>query len=112
MEPLALDSRMLLQIGAIIVSLAGAFAVAKAQIKNILERQQEDTQELASLNVRLDKVEANDAVFQSKITILSEINSVSALEQKNRERGAIKSKLIMLEKEVERLRELHNGNHK
>ena len=112
MEPLALDSRMLLQIGAIIVSLAGAFAVAKEQIKNILELQQEDTQELASLNVRLDKVEANDAVFQSKITILSEINSVSALEQKNRERGAIKSKLIMLEKEVERLRELHNGNHK
>ena len=112
MEPLALDSRMLLQIGAIIGSLAGAFAVAKAQIKNILERQQEDTQELASLNVRLDKVEANDAVFQSKISILSEINSVSALEQKNRERGAIKSKLVMLEKEVERLRELHNGNHK
>ena len=38
MDPMQIDSRMLLQLGAILVSLAGAWAVAETQIKTMLEQ--------------------------------------------------------------------------
>jgi len=111
MEPMQVDSRMLLQLGAVLVSLAGAWAVAKTQIKTMLEQQAKDSHELSTLNQRMDSVEANDAVFQSRINVLSEISSVSNLKSSNREIATILERLKSLELECTRLHKMHNTVH-
>ena len=111
MEPMQIDSRMLLQLGAILVSLAGAWAVAKTQIKTMLEQQSKDSKELSALNQRMDSVEANDAVFQSRIDVLAEISSVANLKDSNREIASIIERLNNLETESGRMHTMHNTVH-
>ena len=60
---------------------------------------------------RLDEAESARGVIESRIAILSEINSVSALEKRTIQITDLSTTIRMLEKEVALLRSLHNGQH-
>jgi hypothetical protein len=103
--------RDLAQFGAIAVSLIGAFVTARIQIKTLMEKMNLHEDRLFSMDHRLDQAESSRAVIDSKLKVLSEISSVSALEKHNKAMTEVYVKTNMLEKEVELLRKLHNGSH-
>ena len=104
--------RELVQFSAILVSISGAFYAARSQIKNLMEKMINHEKRLLTMDHRLDEAESARAVIDSRVNILSQINSVSALEQSNRELGALKAIVGMLREEVALLRKIHNGMHK
>ncbi len=104
--------RELVQFSAILVSISGAFYAARSQIKNLMEKMINHEKRLLTMDHRLDEAESARAVIDSRVNILSQINSVSALEQSNRELGELKAIVGMLREEVALLRKIHNGMHK
>ena len=104
--------RELVQFGTLLASLAGAFAVVKSQLSRVIEDLAKVMRELEMLNSRLDAVEATDAVFTSKINTLTEINSVNALEKRNREIADMSARLRVAETRIEENAKMHNGTHK
>ena len=104
--------RELVQFSAILVSISGAFYAARSQIKIVMEKMINHEKRLLTMDHRLDEAESARAVIDSRVNILSQINSVSALEQSNRELGELKAIVGMLREEVALLRKIHNGMHK
>ena len=104
--------RELVQFGTLLASLAGAFAVVKSQLSRVIEDLAKVMRELEMLNSRLDSVEATDAVFTAKINTLTEINSVNALEKRNREIADMSARLRVAETRIEENAKMHNGTHK
>tara|TARA_R100000808_G_scaffold13511_2_gene32721 strand:- start:2832 stop:3176 length:345 start_codon:yes stop_codon:yes gene_type:complete len=105
------DSKILLQIGGLAAAIATAWGVTKATIKGILEQQQKDSAELASLNSRMDAVEATEAVQNKQLSTHAEISSVSNLDKRSRFEAATESRLRNLEKLADANLKLHNGEH-
>ena len=103
--------REIVQFGTLLASLAGAFAVVKSQLSRVIEDLEQINKELDSLNVRLDAAESQRSVFSSKIEILAEINSVSALERRNREIADIQARTKVIESKIVSFDKMHNGSH-
>ena len=101
-----------MQFSAILVSISGAFYAARSQIKNLMDKMQNHEKRLLTMDHRLDEAESARAVIDSKVGILSEINSVHELASRNKEMAEVRTTLEMLKSEVEMLRKLHNGQHK
>ena len=47
----------------------------------------------------------------SQIDVLKEINSVSALEYRNREMATLQAELRVIKTQIEHLNSIHNGKH-
>ena len=68
--------------------------------------------EMSSINTRLDKVEARQAVALASIdTMARDILSPQILKQQSERDGAVATRLKDLEREVDRLYSMHNGSH-
>ena len=114
-----IDLRLIFQIVSIAVAIAGAFAVAKQQLKTVIESQTKDQRRVSNIANAVDKLEtgsaAFEAVIQSKMKIISKILSVEALESRNRELENMQVRLDGLRRDVDRQKEeyqsAHNGRH-
>ena len=115
----AIDLRLIFQIVSIAVAIAGALAVAKQQLKAVIETQSKDQRRISNIANAVDKLEtgsaAFEAVIESKLKIISKILSVEALENRNRELENIQVRLDGLRRDVDRQKEeyqaSHNGRH-
>ena len=115
----AIDLRLIFQIVSIAVAIAGALAVAKQQLKAVIETQSKDQRRISNIANAVDKLEtgsaAFEAVIESKMKIISKILSVEALENRNRELENIQVRLDGLRRDVDRQKEeyqaSHNGRH-
>ena len=68
--------------------------------------------EMSTINTRLDKVEARQAVALASIdTMARDILSPQILKQQSERDGAVATRLKDLEREVDRLYSMHNGSH-
>jgi len=103
--------RDLFSFGAIAVSLIGGFVTARIQIKNLIEKMSEHNAIFTRTDQRLDEAESARGVIESRIQILSEINSVGALEKRTIQITDLSTTVRMLEAEVSLMRKLHNGTH-
>ena len=103
--------RDLFSFGAIAVSLIGGFVTARIQIKNLIEKMSEHNAIFTRTDQRLDEAESARGVIESRIQILSEINSVNALEKRTIQITDLSTTVRMLEKEVSLMRKIHNGSH-
>ena len=103
--------RDLAQFGAIAVSLVGAFITARIQIKNLMEKMAEHDKIFTRVDHRLDEAESARAVIDSRVSTLSEINSVAALEKRNIQMAELSATVKMMASEIALLRKLHNGSH-
>ena len=108
---MAFTARDLAQLGAIFISLVGAFITARMQIKALVEKMTNHEKRLLSMDHRLDDAESARAVIDSRLSILSDINSVDALAYHNRQMAGMDTRLQMLTEEVQLLRKLHNCTH-
>jgi chromosome segregation ATPase len=106
-----LDARIMIQIGAVIASLAGAWGLVRSQVATLKQRQEEQRKYVDELNRELDAVENSVSVLRQQITVLSNILSPSNLEEQNRWRGSVSERVKKAEEEINVLHKMHNGKH-
>ena len=98
-----------------LATIASGYAI----VRNNLSRVMEDLENFHSafdkfksnFDARLDDAESQRAVFSSQIDVLKDINSVAALESRNREIATMQAELRVLRQMTDHLQELHNSVH-
>jgi hypothetical protein len=103
--------RDLVQFGAIAISVIGGIVGARMTIKQLVSKVEALEDVNKQQDMRLDTSESTDAVMESKLKVLTEINSVSNLEKRNTQFAEISATVRMMEKEIDLLRKQHNGTH-
>lgn len=121
------DVKLLLQIGSILVAIAGAMAVARTQLKGVIHTVEEITDRISKLAIDLDKVENSGISFESEIrtrlNVMTNILSVERLESQHRELEQLHAadkvaniRLDRLRADIEQFRDeylsSHNNGHK
>ncbi len=109
---LELGPRELVTLGTVLTGLAATYGVLKTTIRGMVVQMSELKDEMSSINTRLDKVEARQAVALASIdTMARDILSPQILKQQSERDGAVATRLKDLEREVDRLYSMHNGSH-
>tara|TARA_R100000365_G_C2679820_1_gene25680 strand:+ start:35 stop:415 length:381 start_codon:yes stop_codon:yes gene_type:complete len=111
MEPIALDSRMLLQLAAVLASLSGAWMLVRTQVRNLIASREEMKKSIAEIYGILDKVQAGEAVKGNQLKTISKILSPDNLERRNRELGGVLSEIGDLKLRMKAVEQMHNGTH-
>ena len=121
------DVKLLLQLGSILVAIAGAMAVARTQLKGVIHTVEEISDRISKLATDLDKVENSGIAFESEIktrlNVVTNILSVERLEHQHRELEQLhaaddvaKIRLDRLRADIEQFRkeylDSHNNGHK
>tara|TARA_R110000824_G_scaffold22582_1_gene82522 strand:+ start:245 stop:607 length:363 start_codon:yes stop_codon:yes gene_type:complete len=111
----SIDIKLLLSLGAVLVSIVSASVIVKQKLANVIEQlnglQKDYENRLRSLDQRSDKHENMIDLNSQKTDVLSGILSPAKLETQHREMERI---LISSEINAERIRKLegiHNGSH-
>ena len=121
------DVKLLLQLGSILVAIAGAMAVARTQLKGVIHTVEEISDRISKLAIDLDKVENSGIAFESEIktrlNVVTNILSVERLEHQHRELEQLHAAdavatipLDRLRADIEQFRkeylDSHNNGHK
>tara|TARA_R110000822_G_scaffold253937_1_gene380355 strand:+ start:322 stop:675 length:354 start_codon:yes stop_codon:yes gene_type:complete len=98
-----------------LATIASGYAIVKNNLSRVMhdleDHVKQCTKQRINFDTRLDEAESKRAVICSQIDILKEINSVSALEFRNRELATIQADLKVLHQAVEHLQHIHNSKH-
>jgi len=111
----AIDLRLLLSLGAILVSVVAASAIVKQKLSSVITKlddlQKDYESRLRALNHRTDKQENLIDLCRQKTDVIGEILSPKELAKINRE----SERLIVLTESnslrISKLESLHNGRH-
>ena len=109
------DAKLGMQLAIMLATVAGGYAVVKSQLARVMEdlghfiKRYEKSK--STFDQRLDEAESQRAVFTSQIDVLKEINSVPALEHRNREMATMQAQIEVLQAQVLHLNGQHNGKH-
>jgi len=109
------DAKLGMQLAIMLATVAGGYAVVKSQLARVMEdlgnfiKRHEKSK--SAFDQRLDEAESQRAVFTSQIDVLKEINSVPALEHRNREMATVQAQIEVLQAQVKHLSSIHNGKH-
>jgi chromosome segregation ATPase len=106
-----MDAQFLFQVGAVVASLSGAWALVRAQVSTLKATQEEIKSAVDELNRELDTAENNVAVLRQQIKVLSDILSPDNLAKENSRRGEVQEQIKSLQKDVLTLQHMHNGRH-
>ena len=121
------DVKLLLQLGSILVAIAGAMAVARTQLKGVIHTVEEINDRILKLATNLDKVENSGISFESEIrtrlNVVTNILSVDRLEAQHRELEQLHKADAVATIRLDRLRadadqfrkeylDSHNNGHK
>ena len=99
----------------LLATVAGGYAVVKSNLARVMEDLELFHKNFdkfkSNFDARLDDAESQRAVFSSQIDVLKDINSVAALEQRNRELATMQAELKVLQDQVSHLQLIHNSTH-
>jgi chromosome segregation ATPase len=104
-----MDAQFLFQVGAVVASLSGAWALVRAQVNTLKATQEEIKSAVDEVNRELDDAENNVAVLRQQIKVLSDILSPDNLAKENTRRGEVQEQIKSLQKDVLTLQHMHNG---
>jgi CRISPR/Cas system-associated endoribonuclease Cas2 len=103
--------RELIQFATLVASLAGAFAVVKSQLTRVVQDINNIEKILTTINIRIDKTEANQAVTQHQTSVFSDILSPTNLEKLSKNLAELQTEMRVVHKNLDKLYEMHNGKH-
>ncbi len=106
-----MDAQFLFQVGAVVASLSGAWALVRAQVNTLKATQEEIKSHVDEVNRELDEAENNVAVLRQQITVLSNILSPDNLAAEHKRKGQVHEQIKKLQEEVANLQHMHNGRH-
>ena len=96
-----LGAREILTFATVLAGLAGTWAVIKSTVARIQEDLKGVTEELASLNVRLDTTESGDAVMKHQLGVLGSMLSPSEMDTRSRELEALQHRVNALRRDTD-----------
>jgi len=109
---LELGPRELLTLGTVLAGLAATWGVLKATIKSIVGQLNDIKSDVTKIYQQVDNQEANQAVIQNSIKIISQdILSPQILKAQSERDGMNEARIKMLEERMNRLVSMHNGIH-
>ena len=107
-----IDVKLGITLGGMLVSVIGAAAVARQQIKVLIDQIQDQEQRMRAADVRADQRENLVTVQSQRVHVLSKMNAPDVLARRNRELSKFETLIEILQAEVGQLRAMHNGEHK
>ena len=107
----AIDIRLLITIGGILFSVAGAAAVGKMSIRVIQDTLQDLEGRMRKIDQRIDHLDNGEAVVRQRLDILAKMNAPDVLERRNMQTATMLSDIAYLQDEASRIAKLHNGVH-
>jgi hypothetical protein len=107
----SIDLSTLITLGGCLVSVAGAAAAGRMQIRVIQETLTDIEARIRVMDKILDKFDAEQAVLKQRTNIIAELNAPSLLEARARETATMVSDIATLKSETAKMRALHNGVH-
>ncbi len=105
------DIKLVLTVAGMLVSVVGAAAVARQQIRVLLEQVQDQEQRMREADSRSDRLENKLEVQSQRVDVLSKMNDPQILAQANRELSRFEVLIAALRDEVSGLKKMHNGSH-
>ena len=106
-----MDTEFLFQVGAVIASLSGAWALVRSQVSTLKANQTEIKTYVDELNRELDTAENTVSVLRSQIRVMTDILSPDNLKRQHEWQGEVTQKLNYFEKSISTLQHMHNGVH-
>ena len=107
----AIDLRLIITVGGILFSVAGAAAIGKMQIKVILENLADIEKRLRGMDRRIDSLDTSTEKQEQRINILAQMSSPENLRRDHMASAAMQSDIQYLKSETVSLRKMHNGVH-
>tara|TARA_R110000803_G_scaffold92633_1_gene160162 strand:+ start:300 stop:662 length:363 start_codon:yes stop_codon:yes gene_type:complete len=107
----AIDVRLIITVGGILFSVAGAAAIGKMQIKVILENLADIEKRLRGMDRRIDALDTSTEKQEQRINILAQMSSPENLRRDHMASAAMQSDIQYLKSETVSLRKMHNGVH-
>ena len=111
----AIDIKLILTIGGVIFSVAGASAVAKMQLKILAEECRSLNKLISGLDQRCDKLHTMTETQEQRLNILAKMSSPENLRRDHIEaatfQSEIKERVAQLRKEMDHQLAIHNGKH-
>ena len=107
----AIDLRLIITVGGILFSVAGAAAIGKMQIKVILENLADIEKRLRGMDRRIDSLDTSTEKQEQRINILAQMSSPENLRRDHMAAAAMQSDIQYLKSETVSLRKMHNGVH-
>ena len=107
---LELGPRELLTLGTVLAGLAATWGVLKATIKSIVGQLNDIKSDVTKIYQQVDNQEANQAVIQNSIKIISQdILSPQILKAQSERDGRTEERIRILEERMNRIVSMHNG---
>jgi len=107
----AIDLRLVVTLGGILFSVAGASAVAKMQIKQLVDKLEDVEQRLRKMDSMYDRLHTSTETQEQRISILAKMASPENLRRDHMQLSEILTTMKNLEKNYDRLYAMHNGKH-
>ena len=105
------DIRMVMTIAGMVASMAGAAAVAKAQIKQITNKLEDVEDRLRELARREDKLFTLTETQEQRIAVLSKLNSPEVLRAEHMQLATIIEQISVLQSQMKHMEGIHNSRH-
>tara|TARA_R110000737_G_scaffold174049_1_gene199502 strand:+ start:1241 stop:1603 length:363 start_codon:yes stop_codon:yes gene_type:complete len=106
-----IDIRLVVTIAGILFSVAGASAVAKMQIKQLVEKLNDLEQRMREVDSREDKLNTVTETQQQRIDILAKLASPENLRRDHMQLAEIMTNVHRLREDVMHLEKMHNTVH-
>lgn len=107
----AIDLRLVVTLGGILFSIAGASAVAKMQIKQLVDKLNDVEQRLRKMDSNYDKLHTSTETQEQRIAVLANMASPENLRRDHMQLSEMLTTIKNLEKGYDRLYSMHNGKH-
>ena len=107
----AIDIRLVVTLAGILFSVAGASAMAKLQIKQLIEKLEDMEQRLRRLDSRGDKLATLTETQEQRIDILAKMSSPENLRRDHMNIAEMSTHIQRLQKDCDRLYSMDNGSH-
>ena len=106
-----IDIRLVVTIAGILFSVAGASAVAKMQIKDIIEKMSDMEKRLRQMDSRGDKLVTATETQEQRINILAKMSSPENLRRDHMNLAEMMAQVGQLRKEMDHQLHIHNSKH-
>jgi len=94
----AVDIKLLVTLGGIIVSMAGAAAVAKSQIQRLTELLKDIESRMRDYDKRVDAIENTISTQIQRLDVIAKMMSPDVMERRARESATVIARLEVLER--------------
>ncbi len=107
----AIDLRLIITLGGILFSVAGAAAVGKMQIKILQDTLHDLEQRLRKIDQRIDGLENGESVIKQRVDIIAKMNAPEVLRRDHIAMATLTASVEQLRKEMDHQLHIHNSKH-